>query len=137
MFYRLTISALFCVALAACGGGGGDTSTSSSSGSSSTTTTATTTPKVDIFANGTTATIDQVGSYELLVTGNDNVLTVAAGDGITVLSVTGVGNTITLLAGATVNSIDITGTGNTISLPATQKPALSITGINNQVINRP
>lgn len=133
MFYRLTISTLFCAALAACGGGGGDTSTSSST----TTTTTTTTPKVDVFSNGTTATIDQVGAYQLLVTGNDNVLTVAADDGITVLSVTGLRNTITLLNGATVNSIDITGIGNVISLPANQKPAQSISGMNNQVINRP
>lgn len=130
MFFRLTASAFLCAALVACGGG-----SESSTSTPSPTTTAT--PKVEIASVGATQTIDQVGSYRLEISGLSNNLTVAADDGITVLSIMGNNNVVVLLDGATVNSIDVTGVGNTISLPANQKPALSVTGVNSKVVNRP
>jgi hypothetical protein len=129
MLFRSTATALLCGALMACGGG-------DASSPATVAPVPKVTPRVEVTATGTTQSIDQVESYQLVVSGSSNTVMVAGDDGITVLSVTGNNNTVVLLDGASVNAVELLGSGNTVSLPPNQKPTVTSTGADNQVFNR-
>jgi uncharacterized lipoprotein YehR (DUF1307 family) len=88
---------------------------------------------IDISSTGASTTVNETGTFNLIISGTDNTVSVSENNDIKALTVSGDNNLITINSGSTVQTLVISGNDNVIDDLSDSITSWEDTGSGNSV----